>query len=857
MESTDDEEGSIDIKAEDGVDQLTRAIQATLLKYDQVVSLRDLLLFKTDVPLEPDESLQSRALLWLHQQPTNSQLKQTRRISTVFPSGPHPSDDKLDIIIADTDVLELRDGLGDPNDRYKRKVKKALDERLNGLPPRYSPSDIVKMPKIQAQILGGDKPLIHLGRPGGVPATIFNPALATLQQRLDDLEKVEVDCQEIERAAKYIQRTVEFHEDEAHLQKEIQDLLDQAIGENGSWGCILDWADNIKPDCAWWRQKFLILALELKNTLGLSGDALFQAVIVYSKVVSREQYKRFRGLCNFPIVLLGVTANRLEISVAVCVGPIYVTKLLTLDLSLGFHASDNIMRLARVFHVLASCRKDLRKYYDKVISEPRGVSGLYPSPTTTDPSKVLPKLTYRQFLTRAGQSTCSLVDLGNTTSAMYIATLDDTDEEVIVKFTARYNEVAHRLLADAQLAPKLHFCGRVVGNLFMIVMDRVDGKSIWQLQQDDKPVPAIVSEKVAEAIGILHANGIVFGDLRDPNILHVASKDHVVLVDFDWPGKDGESRYPASLNSANTWAREVEPNGVMRKSHDVAQDVEDSEGSADELDDKENGQEEGGRPAVKRPKKLESLSAKLRNGLHYSQHDVEWSCQFVVICPYVRDETGGQIIQATLHPSEDNITHVFNIEQPGMNPELGDYVSNPKDSNRYSVLGYGNSLVIARTKDDIRDKIPWLLYRRACSDNMSPRHGIQSSMRPVSSQSLCFAAPLAATELQPRIPPREAVVSAIPEAGVRGLEEEGLALGFEAVAERHEELVAGVAFWLPLSVAADPLSLPSALMPNASASRAFLLAIWQSLVHFGADWELIWEPEDKPEDADVRPQLTF
>jgi hypothetical protein len=36
---------------------------------------------------------------------------------------------------------------------------------------------------------------------------------------------------------------------------------------------------------------------------------------------------------------------------------------------------------------------------------------------------------------------------------MYIATLSDTNKEVIVKFTARYNEVAHRLLADADLAP--------------------------------------------------------------------------------------------------------------------------------------------------------------------------------------------------------------------------------------------------------------------------------------------------------------------------------------------------------------------------------------------------------------------
>ncbi|KAJ3510653.1 hypothetical protein NLJ89_g4547 [Agrocybe chaxingu] len=417
----------------------------------------------------------------------------------------------------------LRDGLGDPYDHYKRKVKKALNECLKRLPPDCSPSELVHSPKKQAELLGGNKPLIHMGWPGGVPATIFNPALAALQQRLDRLEQVQVRPREIERAAWYISWTVKFHEDEAILQIWIKDLLNIAIGQNGEWGRTLNWADDIQPTSAWWYKEFLTLVLELKNTSGLFGDALLQAVMNYSKVVSRKKYERFRGSCNFPIVLIGATANRLEISVAVCVGHIYVTKLLTLDLSLGFHCSDNVIRLARVFNVLSSCRTYLENYYHKV-------------------SKLeAPRLS-------AGQPTSALVDLGNTTSALYIATLGDTDQEAI-----------------------LHFCERVIGDLFMVVMDRVDGKSIWQLQRDKMPVPAIISKKVAEAVRILHENDIVFGDLRDPNILYVASRDDMVLVDFDWPGKDGESRYPASFNQSNTWDDEVFPYGIMRKSHDLWQ----------------------------------------------------------------------------------------------------------------------------------------------------------------------------------------------------------------------------------------------------------------------------------------------
>jgi len=154
---------------------------------------------------------------------------------------------------------------------------------------------------------------------------------------------------------------------------------------------------------------------------------------------------------------------------------------------------------------------------------------------------------------------------------MYTATLSDTNEEVIVKFTARYNEVAHRLLANEAYAPRLHFCECVIGNLYMVVMDRVDGKSIWQLREDKIPVPEIVARSVTDAIELLHENDIVFGDLRDPNILYDASKARVVLVDFDWSGKDRESRYPATLNPSNAWAEDVSPYSIMHKAHDLWQ----------------------------------------------------------------------------------------------------------------------------------------------------------------------------------------------------------------------------------------------------------------------------------------------
>ena len=74
-------------------------------------------------------------------------------------------------------------------------------------------------------------------------------------------------------------------------------------------------------------------------------------------------------------------------------------------------------------------------------------------------------------------------------------------------------------------------------------------------------------------MGLLHKQDMAFGDLQINNILYVPSgaEGHVVLVDFDWAGKDGESRYPATLNPVNAWHDGVMAYGIMEKRHDLWQ----------------------------------------------------------------------------------------------------------------------------------------------------------------------------------------------------------------------------------------------------------------------------------------------
>ncbi|TFK22705.1 hypothetical protein FA15DRAFT_681524 [Coprinopsis marcescibilis] len=408
---------------------------------------------------------------------------------------------------------------------------------------------------------------------------MFSPPLAKLQQNLNNLEALVPSRSDIDRATAFLGDAVQLYMTKEEHQQHTEPHVDKLLGANGEWQETLDWASNIKPDAVWWHKDFALLILELKKMPGNGGDAVLQATADYNQILMGEKFEDLWGSCNFPVILLGISGTRIEVSAAVCVGPIYVSTLYTLDLALGVQASANATQLARVFNALSSARTDLINYYDEIPDSPSASSQLtavYPDPTFVDARS--PPLTFSKFTARKGESTFTIPNWCDSLTFIYNATLDTTGQEVVVKFTRRYNQAAHAILSNRGLAPKLHFCGRIVGELYMVVMDRVKGMSLWELLQEGVPIPAFVLEKVEKAISYLHDANVVFGDLRDANILCFHSEESdglanrgVFLIDFDWAGKDGQDLYPATLNTENPWEESVRPLGVMRKAHDMWQ----------------------------------------------------------------------------------------------------------------------------------------------------------------------------------------------------------------------------------------------------------------------------------------------
>ena len=108
-----------------------------------------------------------------------------------------------------------------------------------------SPSDVSKHPRQQSKIFGED-PLVGLLLQG------FNIALATLQHRLNDLEKVDVHSGEVKFTADYPGFAVKYYSTEDDREKAIKTSFIDPMGGEGMWKKTIWYAGEIKPDCSWW-----------------------------------------------------------------------------------------------------------------------------------------------------------------------------------------------------------------------------------------------------------------------------------------------------------------------------------------------------------------------------------------------------------------------------------------------------------------------------------------------------------------------------------------------------------------------------------------------------------------------------
>ena len=130
-------------------------------------------------------------------------------------------------------------------------------------------------------------------------------------------------------------------------------------------------------------------------------------------------------------------------------------------------------------------------------------------------------------------------DRDNKYRNLYHARLDQTDEEIYVKFTQQYSLDLDVFCAERGLAPKLLGFERLTGGWFALAMEKVDTikqeeiKSFTELETWRKDIWKLVED--------FHREDLVHGDLRLANFIFTKDENprRMLLVDFDWGGEVG------------------------------------------------------------------------------------------------------------------------------------------------------------------------------------------------------------------------------------------------------------------------------------------------------------------------------
>ncbi|TBU21699.1 hypothetical protein BD311DRAFT_192508 [Dichomitus squalens] len=425
-----------------------------------------------------------------------------------------------------------------------------------------------------------------MGRPlstrTGPPIAIYVGAFARLRDKLASLDDRNA-MQDAPRPEPFILRAVadlfiqscELYPTEADREKAVLPLLEELLGVKlsrphpispGEKLAKFDAVDFIDLGGA---VQAYTLVVEVKNELGIAGSSGVQCAFIYEKAVALPSYQRIRSVSCCPSILVAVAGPYVCFYGAI-LADTFIVQPFTDYIYLGGDPDpdERIIHTARRFSAFREAIRELRSYFRGLhldISGPLRAARL-PCPTYTISSDALRNL---RFIDRFRYEGFRSDDQDHFDRSLFSAKLND--KAVLVKFCTRYGADAHRYLAGKNLAPVLHHCIELVGKVTMVVMDVVEDAASAYYKYIDRDLPKSLVDEVEKAAKALHDEGYVHGDIRRPNIM-VREGDmlSVMLIDFDWAGKAGQTRYPVSLNlSGNiTWAAGTEAGGLIVTGHD-------------------------------------------------------------------------------------------------------------------------------------------------------------------------------------------------------------------------------------------------------------------------------------------------
>ncbi|OJT06307.1 hypothetical protein TRAPUB_2839 [Trametes pubescens] len=422
---------------------------------------------------------------------------------------------------------------------------------------------------------------IYDGRPWsllGVPLTIYCKAFTEFRVTMAN-DSLEFDLAELTCARKLVSAAVQ-HVPTKYERIEALAALKQAVHADILTMEVMRLPNEIMPGgriCASSHFDFIfpILCLtEVKMEIGANScDPMDQAKQDYRAIYRSEKYKPVRDASCCPCLLVAIAGPNIMVGGAVYVEQIIAASF-THYICIAPHDVDGprssydaaIWRTAQLIHALKQATVALEDYYTAVTKTMDAVPAaekLYVGPHLTQVSA-------------ADGTEISLVYTGRLcidepAKAIYSAHAHvagaSATADVVVKFTKAYSAEGHRLLAAHAFAPKLWFCEWVESvDMYVVVMEHIRDA---ETADEDVAMSAADAAAVRTAVELLHAAGLVFGDLRGPNVL-LRKDGGPLLIDFDWCGPEGTACYPLGVNmhSAIPWHPDVNTGTLIKKEHD-------------------------------------------------------------------------------------------------------------------------------------------------------------------------------------------------------------------------------------------------------------------------------------------------
>jgi len=230
------------------------------------------------------------------------------------------------------------------------------------------------------------------------------------------------------------------------------------------------------------------------------------------------------------------------------------------------HESAMPTRVARAFGAFRIAFNKLRTHYKDLSKKDRIPHTLerdsrlafpYPDSYFTESGEV--KFTYR-----------SRFDNGK----LIFVAMTSEETMILVKFTRRYSEEAHRYCAQKGVAPVLLGFRTLPAGWYMVVMEYLDPQTHRVLGDGDCGDKTLELE-IKRVVKVLHDGGFVHGDIRNVNVMtprHRGAEgmENALLLDFDWAGRGGIARYPPNINSVSVERHEgVKDGGLITRDHDL------------------------------------------------------------------------------------------------------------------------------------------------------------------------------------------------------------------------------------------------------------------------------------------------